>query len=39
MRNLSAGGRLGVERAPRAKASYPVGAFSTAANNFHDSGY
>jgi hypothetical protein len=39
MRNLSAGGRLGVERAPKAKVSFAVGAFSTATNNFHNSGY
>src|ERR1700730_6231946 len=29
MRNLSEGGRLGVERAPKAKVSFAVGAFST----------
>src|ERR1700731_1494223 len=39
MRNLSEGGRLGVERAPKAKVSFAVGAFSTAANYFHDSRY
>ncbi len=39
MRNLSAGGRLDVELASTAKVSSAGSAFSTAANNFHESRY